>query len=138
MQDAIITDNGVPPLLSLVRDGSQMAQEQAARTIWSLSMARENQKVLVKYAGFITDMVTLLKNGSQNAQFNSAAALAELCDGRIQELKDQGGGLQQNRAQGSTSGINEANASATEQSAKESASADAMLQQNTASTVERR
>jgi hypothetical protein len=37
MQDAIIAANGVPPLLSLVRSGTQLAQEHAAATMCHLA-----------------------------------------------------------------------------------------------------
>ena len=82
MQDSIIDDNGVAPLLSLVRDGSKTAQEHAASTMWHLSTTAENQKVVVEnYA--ITDLVTLMKSGTPMAQYYCAAALSELADGAV-------------------------------------------------------
>ena len=83
MQDGILRDHAVPPLLSLIRDGSPTAQERAAHTMWSLSTADDNQKKLVQYFSFIVDLVTLLKNGSPQACYFTAATLAELADGSV-------------------------------------------------------
>jgi hypothetical protein len=48
MQDSIIHEGGVPPLLNLVRTGSQLAQEHAARAIWHLAASVDNQNVIVE------------------------------------------------------------------------------------------
>ena len=37
LQDAIVAEGGLPPLLSLVQCGSPVAQEFAARAIWYLA-----------------------------------------------------------------------------------------------------
>ena len=87
MQDAIIHQDGVPPLLSLIRDGSPMAQEHSAATMWSLSTDTDNQKVLVSYMSFITDLVTLTKGGAAQATYFTAGALAELLDGFLKHTE---------------------------------------------------
>ena len=40
IQDAIIDANGLAPLLSLVRSGSQIGQEHAGRAVWHLAEKR--------------------------------------------------------------------------------------------------
>jgi hypothetical protein len=83
MQDAVLQENGVPPLLSLIRDGSQLAQEAAASTLWSLCHDTGNQKKLIRYPSFLVDLVTLVKSGTPKAQNACAAAIAELLDGYV-------------------------------------------------------
>ena len=48
MQASIIDHQGIAPLLSLVRSGSAIAQEWAARAIWYLSTSSENQSAVVE------------------------------------------------------------------------------------------
>ena len=90
MQNTAMQENAVPPLLSLVRDGSSVAQEQAAATVWSLATSHDNQIELVKYLSFYTDIITLLKSGSTQAQYFVAAALAEVCNGYLQARSTSG------------------------------------------------
>lgn len=94
LQDAIIEQEGVAPLLSLVRSGSLQAQEFSARALWYLASSIENQRLLVQKSA-IVDLVLLLKNGSPTAQYAmpAAAALAELAYGGIveRERKTTGG-----------------------------------------------
>ena len=86
IQDVIIKEDGVAPLLSLVRSGSQEAQEFSARALWYLSSSIDNQRVVVQN-GAIVDLVQLLKSASPIAQFAmpAAACLAELAHGAILE-----------------------------------------------------
>ena len=83
MQDAIVEDQGVPPLLSLVRAGSQLGQEYAAATMWYLATSFENQKVIVGNNSSIADIVALLKAGTPRAQYYAAAGLAQLASGAV-------------------------------------------------------
>ena len=87
-QGSIIEQEGIPPLLSLVRSGTQTAQEHAARAIWYLSTSAENQRAAVA-AGAITDLVALLKQGTPAAQYASAAGLGELAYGSIKQKEDK-------------------------------------------------
>ena len=50
MQDAIIADGGVTPLLALVRAGSPEAQEHAARAIWALLLLSTIRTLLLRTA----------------------------------------------------------------------------------------
>lgn len=82
MQDAIIDAVGVPPLLNLIRIGTSLAQEHAARALWYLAAMVDNQRILVRH-GAISDLVILLKHGSVNAQEAAAAGLSDLARGAI-------------------------------------------------------
>ena len=84
MQSAIIQASGVPPLLTLIRLGSQLGQEHAARAIWHLSALTDRQMDLVD-RGAIPDLVQLLKMGSLFAQEMAAAGLASLAHGCVME-----------------------------------------------------
>ncbi len=84
MQESIIEQGAVGPLLTLIRLGSTLAQENAARTIWHLCASPSNQGVLVE-AGAISELVALSKTGSVKAQVRSA-----ICGGGG---RGQGGGL---------------------------------------------
>ena len=87
MQDAIIAANGVPPLLSLVRSGTQLAQEHAAATMWYLATTAENQRVIVR-SNSIMDLVALVKDGTPMAKYFAAAALAELASGAVDARRE--------------------------------------------------
>jgi hypothetical protein len=84
VQDAVIRAGGVPPLLSLLRIGSATSQENAARALWHLCEATDNQGVVVG-AGAITDLVALSKTGSAKAQELAAAVISDLAKGAIVE-----------------------------------------------------
>ena len=84
MQDAVIDAEGVAPLLRLVRLGSSLAQEHAARAVWHLCARTENQGVLVE-SGAVTEMVGLSKAGSDKAQELAAAVISDLAKGAIIE-----------------------------------------------------
>lgn len=104
MQDVIVNQlGGVSPLLSLVRSGSPLAQEYAARALWYLSTQLENQKVVVADTA-IPDLIGLCKTGTNSAQMLAAATLAELSHGYIQEMhgKQTAAGKRRPRA---TSGL---------------------------------
>ena len=88
MQNAIVSEKGIPPLLSLIRSGSQQAQEHAAATVWYLAAEAHNQKAVVASHAII-DLVALLKSGSPKAQYFSAAALSQLASGAVQQRRDQ-------------------------------------------------
>ena len=83
MQDAIIEACGVTRLLALVHEGkqgTQIAQEHAARAIGHLSTSVENQKVIVS-EGCIPELVLLVRNGNPQAQEVGAFALANIARG---------------------------------------------------------
>ena len=84
IQDAIINENGVPPLLSAIRTGSQISQENSSRCIWHLCAATDNQGLIVD-CGAITELVALSKIGSARAQELSAAVISDLAKGAILE-----------------------------------------------------
>ena len=88
MQDAVVQLHGVHPLLSLIRSGTPLSQEQAAATMWYLATAVHNQQVIVENHA-IGDLVALLKSGSPNAQYFCAAALSELAGGAIKQRDAQ-------------------------------------------------
>ena len=70
MQQLFIERGAVPPLLTLIKLGSSVAQENAARCIWHLCAAPSNQGVVVE-AGAISELVALSKTGSAKAQVTS-------------------------------------------------------------------
>ena len=82
MQDTIIQEGGVTPLLSLMRTGSPIAQEHAARAIWALSATTDNQDIIVANDA-IPDLVGLIRDGSTAAQEVGAAVLSELAQGAV-------------------------------------------------------
>ena len=84
MQDAIIDHGGVAPLLALIRIGTQVAQEHAARCAWHLCAIIGNQNNLVE-CGTVVDLVHLIKVGSPKAQEFAAAGLSDLARGSIVE-----------------------------------------------------
>ena len=96
MQDAIIELQSVPNLLALIRNGSPLGQEHAARAIRNLvtrypvdESLIENQLVIVEN-GTIPDLVQLTKTGSQKAQEIAAAGISELASGAVfeREMKE--------------------------------------------------
>ena len=84
MQEAIIDSGGIPYLLNVMRTGSQLGQEHAARVLRNLAMETENQNALVD-ANTIPELVQLTKTGSARAQEVAAAGLSELASGAIVE-----------------------------------------------------
>ena len=91
MQDAIIEAGVVPSLLAVIRTGSRLGQQHAARAIRNLvtripiDMALiENQHEIVSH-GAIPDLVQLTKTGSQKAQEIAAAGISELASGAVFE-----------------------------------------------------
>lgn len=98
MQDAIVEGIGVPPLLAVIRNGSPVGQEHAARAIWNLCASFENQAIIVE-CGCIPDLVALLKVGSPLAQEFAAAALSDLANGGIVERKTKAAARAAEKAQ---------------------------------------
>lgn len=88
MQDAVVEASGVPPLLNLIRTGSQLAQEHASRAIWHLCAQIKNQEVMVE-CGTIHELVMLLKSGSPQAQEVAAAGIMDLAHGAIVEQQER-------------------------------------------------
>jgi hypothetical protein len=84
MQESIIAHGAVGPLLKLIRLGSSLAQENAARTIWHLCASTANQGALVE-AGAISELVALSRSGSVKAQELAAAVISDLAKGAILE-----------------------------------------------------
>ena len=85
MQRAIIDEEGLMLLLSLVKSGSQVAQEHAARAIWHLSENPENQTLVIE-GGAIGELVVLSRQGSKDAQAMAAAIISELAKVRRRSL----------------------------------------------------
>ena len=84
MQEAIIQEGGVQPLLQLFRSTSIAAQESAARCTSHLCGSVDNQKALLA-EGALAEYVMLLKHGSAASQEAAAAGLAELARGGVSE-----------------------------------------------------
>ena len=101
MQDAIIDADGVAPLLRLIRVGSRVAQEHAARAIWHLCARTDNQGALVE-CGAVGELVELSKKGSSRAQELAAAVISDLAKGAIAEREkaiEEGGAVAQPSAE---------------------------------------
>lgn len=88
MQDLIIGDGGIPPLLAFIRSGTPLGQEHGARAIWHLAEQNSNQMALIN-CGAIPDLVMLVKSGSPKAQEYAAAGLMDLGRGAIAEWVEQ-------------------------------------------------
>ena len=84
MQKAIVDAGAVPALLALIRTGSQLGQEHAARAIWHLAALFEVHSIIIE-AGGIPDLVQLLKMGSPRAQEMATAGISDLVLGAVQE-----------------------------------------------------
>ncbi|XP_020884612.1 U-box domain-containing protein 12 isoform X2 [Arabidopsis lyrata subsp. lyrata] len=68
----------VPGIVHVLQRGSMEARENAAATLFSLSVIDEN-KVTIGAAGAIPPLVTLLSEGSQRGKKDAATALFNLC-----------------------------------------------------------
>ncbi|CAL9234731.1 unnamed protein product [Arabidopsis halleri] len=68
----------VPGIVHVLQKGSMEARENAAATLFSLSVIDEN-KVTIGAAGAIPPLVTLLSEGSQRGKKDAATALFNLC-----------------------------------------------------------
>ena len=90
MQEAILEADGVPPLLHLLRNGSPLAQEHAARAIWHLCELTSNQQAVVD-CGVIVELVALSKGGTAKAQQFAAAVISDLAKGAIEERERRTG-----------------------------------------------
>ena len=84
MQDTVIEQGGIPPLLQILRTGTQLGQEYAARVIWHLCASVHNQGTVVD-EGTIVELVALSRTGSEGAQELAAAVISDLARGAIVE-----------------------------------------------------
>ena len=84
MQDTVIEEQGIPELLGLLRLGSQLGQEYAARALWHLCASVHNQGTVVD-EGSIVELVALSRIGSEKAQELAAAVISSLASGAIVE-----------------------------------------------------
>ena len=82
MQREIIEGGGVPPLIALLRSGSVVSQEHAARAIWTLSMTVANHSIVMD-SGAVPELIALCKGGSENGKGYAAAVISELGKGAI-------------------------------------------------------
>ena len=74
---AIVAAGAVPPLVALLRSGSEPGKERSAGALLILAVNAENQ-VKIAAAGAIDPLLALQRNGSAEAQAISAGALTEL------------------------------------------------------------
>ena len=84
MQQAVIAERGVPPLLLLMRNGSSEAQEHACRAVWHLCEDIDSQGAVVD-CGAIAELVMLSRVGDAMAQELAAAVISDLAKGAIAE-----------------------------------------------------
>ena len=84
LQQIVLDAGGVPPLLALLRLGSPLAQEHAARAVWHLCEMMPSQAYIVE-CGAIGDLVGLSKNGSIKGQELAAAVISDLAKGGVAE-----------------------------------------------------
>ncbi|XP_010510574.1 PREDICTED: U-box domain-containing protein 12 [Camelina sativa] len=68
----------IPGIVHVLQKGSMEARENAAATLFSLSVIDEN-KVAIGTAGAIPPLVTLLSEGSRRGKKDAATALFNLC-----------------------------------------------------------
>lgn len=88
MQNAMIDDDCVNPLINCLRNGSKLSQEHAARAIWHLCADMSNQGHIV-HCGAVAELVALSRIGSARAQELSAAVISDLAKGAIQEREQR-------------------------------------------------
>ena len=88
MQDEIISQDGVPPLLELFMSENDAAQENAARCVWHLCASPGNHTEIV-YHGTIKAYVALLKSSNPRTQAAAAAGLSELARGGVVKANRQ-------------------------------------------------
>ncbi|KAL9842348.1 U-box domain-containing protein 12 [Arabidopsis thaliana] len=74
----VYSSGAVPGIVHVLQKGSMEARENAAATLFSLSVIDEN-KVTIGAAGAIPHLVTLLSDGSQRGKKDAATALFNLC-----------------------------------------------------------
>lgn len=70
--------NAVPCIVKVLRSGTMETRENAAATLFSLSLADEN-KIIIGASGAIPALVDLLENGSRRGKNDAATALFNLC-----------------------------------------------------------
>ncbi|KAJ0260099.1 U-box domain-containing protein 12 [Hirschfeldia incana] len=74
----VSTFGAVPGIVQVLKKGSMEARENAAATLFSLSVIDEN-KVTIGAAGAIPPLVNLLSEGSQRGKKDAGTALFNLC-----------------------------------------------------------
>lgn len=84
IQDAVIAQGGIAPLLIMLRLASELGQEYAARVLWHLCASVHNQGTVVA-EGTIVELVALSRTGSEKAQELAAAVISDLARGAILE-----------------------------------------------------
>ncbi|PPR84579.1 hypothetical protein GOBAR_AA36131 [Gossypium barbadense] len=75
---SIISSGAVPGIVQVLKKGSMEARENAAATLFSLSVVDEN-KVTIGASGAIPPLVVLLSEGTQRGKKDAATALFNLC-----------------------------------------------------------
>ena len=73
----ITEEEGIPPLLELLKDSKTSSHENATRCVWHLGQTEENQTAIPR-AGGIVPLVKLLSSDSARTQQYTAAALESL------------------------------------------------------------
>lgn len=76
---AIISSGAVPGIVQVLKKGSMEAQENAAATLFSLSLVDENKVIIGNSLGAIPALVALLAEGSSQGKKDAATALFNLC-----------------------------------------------------------
>ena len=74
---AIAQAGGIPPLVSLARDGTEGQREQAARALGALAH-NDNNAVSIAHAGGIPPLVSLARGGTERQREDAAYALCNL------------------------------------------------------------
>ncbi|CAN1126428.1 U-box domain-containing protein 11 [Linum perenne] len=74
----IMLAGAIPSIVQVLRAGSVEAKENAAATLFSLSLGDEN-KIIIGASGAIPALVELLENGSTRGKKDAASALFNLC-----------------------------------------------------------
>ncbi|KAL2344967.1 hypothetical protein Fmac_006252 [Flemingia macrophylla] len=70
--------DAIPSIVQVLRSGTMEARENAAATLFSLSLADEN-KIIIGTSGAIPALVELLQNGSPRGKKDVANNLFNLC-----------------------------------------------------------
>jgi len=77
---SIAKAEAIPPLVALLENGTDLAQENAVAALGKLADDNHNNKVLIAKAGAIAGLVDLLQNGTIGAKENAAGVLWTLAE----------------------------------------------------------
>ena len=82
-QAMVTEDDGIPPLVELLRNATMTSHENATKALWYLGGTQDNQSAIAR-AGGIEPLVMLLSSDSEITAQYAAAALESLARGHLE------------------------------------------------------